>query len=88
MPWTIDDVDRFKHGLTKKQKKRWVAIANSVLKRTGDDATAIRIANSRCTMEERAKMAASIIDTFDIGNKNMIDVELPFGKKKNRKKKR
>jgi len=33
MPWGIDDVDRHKKGLTEKQKRQWVRIANSVLKR-------------------------------------------------------
>lgn len=32
MPWKEADVDRFNKGLTPSQKKRWVAIANSVLK--------------------------------------------------------
>ncbi len=31
MPWTKKDVDRFKKGLTEKQKDQWVAIANSAL---------------------------------------------------------
>jgi len=88
MPWTPKDADRFKKGLTKKQKKKWAAIANAVLRRTGDDATAIRIANSRCVLEERAKASLSIIDTFDIGNKNMIPVKLPFRNKLKRKKKK
>jgi len=29
MPWTIKDVDKHKKGLTDKQKKKWVAVANS-----------------------------------------------------------
>ncbi|HOP33299.1 MAG TPA: hypothetical protein PKU94_07985, partial [Candidatus Hydrothermia bacterium] len=33
MPWTVDDVDRFKKGLTDKEKRQWVAIANSALER-------------------------------------------------------
>lgn len=32
MPWTTKDVDRHKKGLTDKQKRQWVAIANSVRK--------------------------------------------------------
>lgn len=31
MPWGIEDVDRFKKGLSQKQKEQWVAVANSVL---------------------------------------------------------
>lgn len=30
MPWGIEDVDRFKKGLTDAQKRQWVRIANSV----------------------------------------------------------
>jgi len=33
MPWDISDVDKHKKGLSEKQKKQWVRIANSVLKR-------------------------------------------------------
>jgi len=53
MPWTISDVPRFKKGLTDKQKKQWVAIANSARKRCIEnggsekvcDASAIKQAN-------------------------------------------
>lgn len=53
MPWTISDVDRFNKGLSRKQKRKWVAIANSSLKQCiakgGSDETcapkAIQIAN-------------------------------------------
>ena len=53
MPWTIKDVDQHKKGLTDKQKKQWVRIANSVLasciKKGGTDescaASAIKQAN-------------------------------------------
>ena len=33
MPWTVADVDKHKKGLSDKQKKQWVRIANSVLAR-------------------------------------------------------
>lgn len=52
MPWTIDDVDRHKKGLSKKQKERWVAIANSVLSSDGDEGKAIRIANVKSVQED------------------------------------
>jgi hypothetical protein len=53
MPWTVADVDRFKQGLTEAEKRRWVRIANSVLRRCLDnggsqdecEASAIRQAN-------------------------------------------
>jgi hypothetical protein len=37
MPWTIEDVDKHKKGLTDKQKNQWVRISNSVLKRCMDN---------------------------------------------------
>lgn len=52
MPWTVQDVDKHKKGLTDKQKELWVRVANSVLERCqkegGQDceASAIRQANS------------------------------------------
>ncbi|MCD6262292.1 MAG: hypothetical protein J7J52_04650 [Deltaproteobacteria bacterium] len=54
MPWDVGDVDRHKKGLTDAQKKRWVAVANSVLERCLNEggtqseceAKAIRQANS------------------------------------------
>ena len=53
MPWSVEDVDSKVKGLTDKQKKQWVAIANSTrdecISDGGDektcDAKAIRIAN-------------------------------------------
>jgi len=57
MPWTVKDVDGFKKGLTPAQKKKWVKIANGVLKdcqaKGGKDceASAIRIANSKFNEE-------------------------------------
>lgn len=53
IPWTVKDVDSKKKGLTPAQKKKWVKIANSVLKdckaKGGSDCEgkAIRIANSK-----------------------------------------
>ncbi len=53
MPWTIEDVDKHKKGLSAKQKRQWVKIANSALQacmsKGGNDsscaASAIRQAN-------------------------------------------
>ncbi|MFP4018068.1 MAG: DUF2213 domain-containing protein [Bacteroidales bacterium] len=53
MPWTTSDVSKFKKGLSTEQKKKWVSIANSVLrecrrKNEGNcEQKAIRTANSR-----------------------------------------
>lgn len=47
MPWTMESAikhtKRAKSGATKKQ---WAATANAVLKKTGDEAKAVRIANA------------------------------------------
>ena len=45
--WTSADVDRHKKGLSPKGKAKWAKIANAILAATGDDAKAIRIANSK-----------------------------------------
>ncbi len=45
MPWTAKDADKFKKGLSPKQKRKWAAIANSALKRTGNEGIAIKSAN-------------------------------------------
>lgn len=54
MPWGIDDVDRHNKGLTDKQKRQWVGVANSALQSCLDEgrerdvceASAIKQANS------------------------------------------
>jgi hypothetical protein len=45
MPWTVDDVERHNKGLSDSKKKRWVAVANDVLERTGDEGRAIATAS-------------------------------------------
>lgn len=53
MPWTVEDVDSHKKGLSTAQKKRWVQIANGTLDSCetagGKDceALAIKVANSK-----------------------------------------
>lgn len=47
MPWTSADATRHKKGLSGSSARKWADIANSVLSRTGDEAQAIRVANSR-----------------------------------------
>jgi hypothetical protein len=66
MPWTVRDVDAHKKGLNSDQKRQWIAVANSVLKRCMDNGgsedtcaiSAIRQANGT------VKVASSF--TFDI----------------------
>ncbi len=46
MPWEPSSAhEHDKKANTPKKKKEWSAVANSVLKKTGDDAKAVRIAN-------------------------------------------
>ena len=46
MPWSKEDVDRHKKGLSTEQKELWVKVANEALERTGDEGRAIREANA------------------------------------------
>jgi uncharacterized protein YdaT len=48
MPWSPSDAPKHdKDANTPEKQRKWAKIANAVLKRTGDDAMAIRVANSR-----------------------------------------
>lgn len=55
MPWKASDAKKFKKGLSTAQAKKWAAIANAVLKDTGDEAKAIRTANSRVSVKKKSK---------------------------------
>jgi hypothetical protein len=63
MPWTVDDVEGFKSGLTARQKRQWVAVANSALasciaddgSQSSCEASAIRQANG--TVENNQSQA-------------------------------
>ena len=48
MPWAASDAKRHnkKAGKSKRTRKAWSKTANAVLKRTGDEGQAIRVANS------------------------------------------
>ena len=47
MPWNSKDVSgKTKAAKSPKAKRQWVDVANSVLKKTGDEGRAIREANS------------------------------------------
>jgi len=69
MPWTVEDVDSHKKGLSAEGKKKWVSIANSVynqcIREGGTDKTcapsAIRIANSQ-TRRADMKIATKTVD--------------------------
>lgn len=54
MPWTPKDASKkTKKADTKEEKEQWAKTANKVLKSTGDDAKAIRIANA--SIKKKAK---------------------------------
>ena len=47
MPWSGKDAKKkTKKADTPAKRKRWANIANDVLKKTGDDASAVKIANA------------------------------------------
>lgn len=47
MPWSAADASKHHKGLSDDSKERWARIANAILSKTGDEASAIKIANSR-----------------------------------------
>lgn len=50
MPWQPGDAKKHtKKADTPNEQRKWSATANAVLKRTGDEGQAIRIANARVT---------------------------------------
>ena len=46
MPWSASDVNRHNKGLSPKQKRQWVAVANSALGRGASEGSAIRQASA------------------------------------------
>ena len=56
MPWKSRDATRHtKKASTPKKRRMWSDIANKTLAKTGDDATAIRIANGVLKKRSRKK---------------------------------
>ena len=56
MPWTMQDaLKKTKKANTSSRKKMWAKVANSVLKRGGGDASAVRIANAAVKRAARSK---------------------------------
>jgi len=54
MPWFPKDaIRKTKKANTPKKKKQWAATANNVLKRTGDEGLAIKIADAAIHKAER-----------------------------------
>lgn len=75
MPWTVTDVDEFNSGLTQSQKRQWVHIANSVLRKCREEngsnceAKAIRQANgvikNNSTMKKEMRATKSDVITYE-----------------------
>ncbi len=61
MPWTASDSTRFNKKNTKTDKKRrqFSHVANSILKRTGDEGRAIRGANAAVGRKKKRKSSRS-----------------------------
>lgn len=56
MPWTSSDAKRHtKAAKTLGLQKQWAKVANSVLARTGDEASAIRQANATIAKHSNSK---------------------------------
>lgn len=55
MPWNPDDAKRFKKDISPASSQRWANIANALLKETGDESQAIRMANgmTRSSLQRR-----------------------------------
>ena len=59
MPWTAADATRHtKSARTAAQKRKWARVANAVLKKTGNEALAIKIANAAVKVKRRGKRKA------------------------------
>ena len=56
MPWTSKDAKgKTKKASTPSKKKKWAAVANEVLSRTGDEARAVRTANAVLKRAKKGK---------------------------------
>jgi uncharacterized protein YdaT len=58
MPWSSEDAERFKKGLSSAQKARWANIANAILSRTGSESQAIRTASGSISKPSNFQTAA------------------------------
>jgi phage I-like protein len=77
----MKDVDKFKKGLTSEKKKKWVSIANSVLKQCIKDGgaelecevKAIRTANARIDNKDESELSKYVLSNNFIFDRNEID---------------
>ena len=81
MPWSPDDVDSHRKGLTDKQKETWCEVANKALKRCEDkggkdcEGSAIRQANS--LFEESTEAKTKTVDGEGFPASDFLVVEDP-----------
>lgn len=54
MPWTAGDAKKHIKGLSTTKAKAWAEIANAVLKKTGDEGQAVRVANAKAKGAKKA----------------------------------
>ena len=60
MPWTPNDAtSKTRYATSPASKEKWASIANGVLAKTGDDASAIKIANAAVHYGKKKKPDAS-----------------------------
>ena len=59
MPWSVGDVESHIKGLTDRQKRVWVEVANGALERGEDEGSAIRMANAAAQRVGKAKTRES-----------------------------
>ncbi len=60
MPWKPKDAKRHtKKAKSSKRKRQWAHVADSVLKRTGDEGAAVRAANGVVKKSENKRKASS-----------------------------
>ena len=88
MPWTTADVGRFKSGLTDRQERQWVRIANDALSRcqarsgSNCDASAIRQANAaiKTNIDMETQVEALINAFVNTNSEYMLRRETRNGK--------
>lgn len=81
MPWTVADVDRFNKGLSDKQKRQWVSVANSTLSeclkkgnnRKSCEGKAVRVANGVVKKETSDKELYEMSDIQECASQEECD---------------
>ena len=72
MPYRIDDVDFYVHGLSEAQKEAWVKIANNAFESTGDEAKAVSLANE--LYRDPVAMATADMKIKDPDNLTAVEI--------------